>query len=252
MPILACIAGIALILVVLWDAFETIVLPRRVTRRVRLTRLIYRFTWAPWRALARRMRKTPRREGFLSVFGPLVLFALLGIWAILLVLGFALIQWGLGSKMTVPYGHPGFGTDLYMSGTTFITLGLGDVAPRTSEARALTVIEAGTGFGFLALMLSYLPVLFTAFSRREVNISLLDARAGSPRSAWSCCDGQARATRPRRWTPSCSIGNAGAGSCWKVTFPIRALPTSAPSTTTDPGCGADRDHGLLLIDSRRR
>ena len=182
MPALACVAGIILILVVLWDAFETIILPRRVTRRVRLTRLVYRYIWLPWRAVAHRMRRTPRREGFLSLFGPLVLFALLITWAVLLVVGFALIQWGLGSRLSVPYGRPGFGTDLYMSGTTFITLGLGDVVPRTGEARGLTVIEAGTGFGFLALMLSYLPVLFGAFSRREVNISLLDARAGSPPS----------------------------------------------------------------------
>jgi hypothetical protein len=116
------------------------------------------------------------------VYGPLVLIILLVTWAVLLIVGFALIQWGLGSPLSEPYGRPGFGTDIYMSGTTFITLGLGDVAPRTSVARALTVIEAGIGFGFLALMLSYLPVLFTAFSRREVNISLLDARAGSPPS----------------------------------------------------------------------
>ena len=44
-------AGAALILLVLWEAFETIVLPRRVTRRVRLTRLFYRATWRPWVAL---------------------------------------------------------------------------------------------------------------------------------------------------------------------------------------------------------
>jgi hypothetical protein len=70
-----------------------------------------------------------------------------------------------------------------MSGTTFFTLGLGDVVPRTGAARALTVIEAGTGFAFLALVISYLPVLYQAVSRREASISLLDARAGSPPSA---------------------------------------------------------------------
>jgi hypothetical protein len=182
MSIVACVAGVVLILIVLWDAFETIILPRRVTRRIRLTKIVYRGIWRPWRAVARRMRQTRQREGFLSVFGPLVLLGLLATWAGLLILGFALVQWGLGSPLSVPYGHVDFGTDLYMSGTTFITLGLGDVAPHTAVSRALTVIEAGTGFGFLALMVSYLPVLFGAFSRREVNISLLDARAGSPPS----------------------------------------------------------------------
>ncbi|MGI8552669.1 MAG: potassium channel family protein, partial [Dehalococcoidia bacterium] len=68
----------------------------------------------------------------------------------------------------------------YFSGTSFFTLGLGDFAPRTSSARLAGVIEAGTGFGFLALVIGYLPVLYQAFSRRESSISLLDARAGSP------------------------------------------------------------------------
>ena len=79
--------------------------------------------------------------------------------------------------------RPDFATDLYMSGTTFFTLGLGDVSPGTPVARLVTVVEAGTGFGFLAIVISYLPVLYGAFSQREVNISLLDARAGSPPSA---------------------------------------------------------------------
>src|SRR5262249_35490875 len=50
-------------------------------------------------------------------------------------------------------------------------------------ARVLVVTESGLGFGFLALVISYLPVIYQAFSRREVNIVLLDARAGSPPTA---------------------------------------------------------------------
>src|SRR5256885_11103790 len=80
-------------------------------------------------------------------------------------------------------GAPGFWSDVYMSGTTFFTLGLGDVVPRTALAKTLTVIEAGTGFAFLAAVIGYFPVIYQAFSRREVAISLLDARAGSPPSA---------------------------------------------------------------------
>src|SRR5260370_18004522 len=76
----------------------------------------------------------------------------------------------------------GLGMDFYLSGTTFFTLGLGDVVPRGTFARVLTVVEAGLGFGFLAIVIGYFPVLYQAFSRRETNISLLDARAGSPPS----------------------------------------------------------------------
>jgi hypothetical protein len=181
--ILAGLGALLLIFTVLRDAFEVIILPRRVTRRYRLTAWIYRITWTPWSAIAQRIRDTARRESFLGFYGPFGLLLLLFVWAIGLIFGFALLQWASGSALTAPEGSPNFGTDLYMSGTTFFTLGLGDVVPHVGLARAITVIEAGTGFGILALVIGYLPVLYQAFSRREVNISLLDARAGSPPSA---------------------------------------------------------------------
>jgi hypothetical protein len=179
---LAGLAGLSLVALVLWEAFETVILPRRVTRRWRLTRFFYRFTWVPWSAVGRRLRSSKRREAFLSSYGPLSLLLLLGFWAAGLVLGFALLHWSFGSALEVPGRAANFRTDLYMSGTTFFTLGLGDVTPRSPLARLVTVTEAGVGFGFLAIIISYLPVIFGAFSRREVNISLLDAHAGSPPS----------------------------------------------------------------------
>ena len=75
-----------------------------------------------------------------------------------------------------------FGTYLYFSGTTFFTLGFGDLTATNGAGRALSVAEAGMGFVFLAAIVSYLPVLYQAFSRREIAITLLDARAGSPPS----------------------------------------------------------------------
>jgi hypothetical protein len=175
--------GLALIVIVLWDVFETIVLPRRVTRRFRLTRFFYRALWAPWSRIAGRLRKSKRREIFLSVFGPLSLLGLLVLWAVALVIGFASLHWAFGSHISLVNGHAGFFSDLYYSGTTFFTLGLGDISPIGPAARALTVIEASLGFGLLALVIGYFPVLYQAFSRREVNISMLDARAGTPPTA---------------------------------------------------------------------
>ncbi len=182
---LAAAAGIAIVVAVLWEAFETVVLPRRVTRHFRFTRLFYRATWKPWSVLLGQVQSVKRRESYLSYYGPLSLLGLLVAWALLLVIGFALLHWAAGSSMYVSTpGLPGgFWTDLYMSGTTFFTLGLGDVTPRSPLARFVTVVESGMGFGFLALVIGYLPTIFQAFSRREVNITLLDARAGSPPSA---------------------------------------------------------------------
>ena len=179
LTVLATAAGALLLIGVLWDAFETMVLARRVSRGVRVTTLFYRATWAPWAALSRRTPAGRRRESFLTIYGPLSLVFLIGLWAVALVFAFALLQWGLGDGLKGSAGH-GFWTTLYMSGTTLFTLGLGDVTPQTTAARFFTVVETGTGFAFLALVISYLPVLSQAFSRREVSISLLDARAGSP------------------------------------------------------------------------
>ena len=132
---------------------------------------------------ARKMRTGNRRELYLSYFGPFSLILLVFVWATVLIVGFALVQWGIGSQISAPERIPDFSTDLYLSGTTFITLGLGDVIPHEGLPRFLTVLEAGLGFAFLALIIGYVPVIYQAFSRREVNISLLDARAGSPPTA---------------------------------------------------------------------
>ncbi|HEV8571559.1 MAG TPA: potassium channel family protein [Actinomycetota bacterium] len=182
MGAIAVVAGAFLIILILWEAFEAIVLPRRVSRRLRLTRIFYRAMWRGWSAIGRRRRPGSRRENYLSIFAPLSFLLLLVMWAGGVILGFALIQLGLGTPLA-PEGQFGFGTYLYLSGTTFVTLGLGDVVPVSATGRALTAVEGGAGFAFLALVIAYLPVMYQAFSRREVRISMLDQWAGSPPSA---------------------------------------------------------------------
>src|SRR5213594_461064 len=181
--ILAAIGSIALILIVLWDAFEVIILPRRVRRKFRLTQFFYRGTWQPWSAAAKRISSNDRRELFLSFYGPVSLLFLLSMWAAGLVLGFAFLHRALAIPMKMQEGSTSFLIYLYFSGSTFFTLGLGDVVAGTWTGKILTVLEAGMGLGFLAIVIGYLPVLYQAFSRRELNISLLDARAGSPSTA---------------------------------------------------------------------
>jgi len=178
--ILFAVAGVLIIAGILWEAFETVVLPRRVARRFRFTVLVYRGLWHPWKFVARRMKGTRLRETFLSFFGPLSLLILFAVWAAAIIFGFALLFY---SRSTSDSTHPTFETCLYLSGTTMFTLGIGDVLPHTWAERFMVVAESGLGFGFLALILSYLPVIYQAFSRREVNIVLLDARAGSPPTA---------------------------------------------------------------------
>jgi hypothetical protein len=175
--------GVVLLAIVLWDAYETILLPRRLPGDIRLSRFVLRSLWLLWRGLGRRIRGAKERELFLSYYAQLSLIVLLGVWAAGLILGFASLQWAIGSHLEGPKGLAGFGADLYMSGTTFFTLGLGDVIPMSSAARFLTVVEAGIGFGFLAMVISYVPVLYQQFARREARITMLDEWAGSPPAA---------------------------------------------------------------------
>lgn len=174
------IVGAVLVISILLDVFETIVLPRRVTRRLRATPYFYRYTWRPYSWVARRIKSSKRREGFLGIYGPASLLLLLAVWAAAVVVGFALLQYSAGSALQTASGPPSFRTDLYYSATTMFTLGLGDISPTSTSARFLTVVEAGLGFGLLALVIGYFPVLYQSFSRREINVSLLDGRAGTP------------------------------------------------------------------------
>jgi hypothetical protein len=183
MHIACTIAGILTILAILLDAFETVVLPRRVQRSFRLTSWFYRRTWIPYRRMASRIPSRARRENFLSYFGPLSLIFLLILWASGLIFGFALLQYGVGEHFRLSGESLTFGLLIYHSGETFFTLGYGDIIPDSGLARVLAVIESGLGFGFLGVVIGYLPTIYSSFSRREIEISLLDARAGSPPSA---------------------------------------------------------------------
>jgi hypothetical protein len=180
---IVAVLGFLMAAMMLWDAFEVIVLPRRVSRRFRFARFFYRSTWQLRSVIAELITGDKRRESYLSIFGPLSLLLLVSVWATGIIAGFAMLQWGLQDRLNVQQSAASFLTYLYMSGTTFFTLGLGDVLPWGRVGRMLVVVEAGLGFAFLGGVISYLPMIYQTFSRREVSISLLDARAGSPPSA---------------------------------------------------------------------
>src|ERR1041385_4561647 len=118
MEILAAAAGLFVLVVVLIDAFETVILPRRVSGRFRLTRIFYKLVWTPWAAIARRIRNKKRRESFLSVFGPLSLLVLLLVWAVGLIVSFALLRWAV----TDDFPKASLTTQIYISGISFVTL----------------------------------------------------------------------------------------------------------------------------------
>jgi hypothetical protein len=183
MHLLTLIAGLAFLGEVLGDAFQTIILPRRASNRLRISRVFLGATWRPWRTLAGRMADGKQRENFLSYFGPLTLLLLIVIWAAGLILGFGLIFHAMGSPFADSHAFGLWKTDFYVSATTLFTLGLGDVIPVNVTGRLLISLESGMGLAFVAGVIAYLPVLYGGFSRRETSIILLDSRAGSPPAA---------------------------------------------------------------------
>lgn len=184
MNVVCGLAGFVLLVVILLDAFEALVHPRRLTGKFRPTRVFYRSFWRPWSAIGRHIGKKRRRESFLGAFGPLSLLVLFALWACGLLFAFALLQWANHTPLHLEQDtHANFFTYLYMSGVTIFTVGFGDVLATSTFGRALSVAEAGLGLGFFAMVVGYLPILYQAFSRREVAISLMDARAGSPPTA---------------------------------------------------------------------
>ena len=172
--------ALILLTVVLQDAFEVMLLPRRVHRRSRLRRFYFRGIWAVWAGLARRVPAGDRRERFLSVFGAFSMVVLFALWAASLIVCLGTLEWGFQGHLKA---HSSLSTQIYMSGVTFFTLGYGDIVPFSGPARAIAVVEAGTGIGFIAVVIGYLPVLYQLFSRREAHVIQLDARAGSPPTA---------------------------------------------------------------------
>ncbi len=179
---LAAVGGAGLVAATLVDAFEVMLLPRRVHRRLRFVRAYFRTTWRAW-TLASTATSEGTRGTFLSLYGPLSMLGLFTVWTASLVAGFALLHWAAAGGGRGAADAPSLLGQLYFSGVTFFTLGYGDVVAHSRAGRALSVAEAGLGFGLIAVVIGYLPVLYQLFSRREAYVIRLDARAGSPPTA---------------------------------------------------------------------
>jgi hypothetical protein len=180
MNVLVGIAGALLIVLMLAEFFVAFLLPRRVKRDPRIARWILVMGWRGWRGVARRLPPAAA-DTMLGFYGPLALVSELALWTLGLVIGFAALQWSNGSHL-VPGGSVGFGGDLFFSGGGFLSAST-NLDPADSAAKVLFLLEAACGFGVLFIAIGYLPALFQAFSRREVAVSQLDPRAGSPPTA---------------------------------------------------------------------
>ena len=171
-------AGSLITVITLFDVFQSIVFPRPSVGRVQLSVNLVRFGWRGWRAIAQRPKKLQTREAALAAFAPVSVVGLLVLWALLIITGYALIFSGLHDGLSPQ--PDSFGTTMFFSAGRLLAFPVGGVEATGVATRILTSIEAATGFGLFALVISLLFSLFGSFQRRETAVVALDALAGAP------------------------------------------------------------------------
>jgi hypothetical protein len=169
--LLLLLAGAGLVAATAIDAVSTLVTTQRRSSGLWPTYIFYRRSWRLWRALGRRIGSERGRERLLAVYGPLSLLGLLVIWVLLLLAGWGLVWWVLQDRLS---GVDSYLDALYFAGVGFFTVGFGDVVPVADLARLLALAQAFMGLVSIALVIGYLPTLFGAYSRREVQLLTLD------------------------------------------------------------------------------
>ncbi len=172
-------AGLLLIALVLWDIFQTVVLPRPTPSRIRVARTLIRITWPLWRSRAIRRVTSVDQERILGSYAPGLVLLLLFAWIALMILGFGLVMYALRDQLSPV---PDFGTTLYFAGESVLTIGFGDISAVGGLARVAAVVGGGLGLGVLALGITYLFSLYASFQRREILVVRLEPRAGAPPS----------------------------------------------------------------------
>jgi hypothetical protein len=173
-------AGIFVVVGVLFDVFQSIVTPRPVAGRVRVSRYLIRSLWYCTRWVSFRINSVGRREALLGSFGPFSVLAELFTWVVLLLLGYGLVIDSMRDQIRPE--PPGFGDSLYFAATSMLTIGFGDYVATNAAARLVSILAGATGLGMFALVITFLYSLTQAFQRREIAVVTLEAGAGAPPS----------------------------------------------------------------------
>jgi hypothetical protein len=180
MEVIAFSLGILLVVAVVWDLFETIVVPRPTPGLFRIGRYVVRGSWRIVRAAGRR-RDGRTHDTLLGLFGPAATFALLVVWLTTLIVGYGLILFALRDQLLpVPSD---LGTTTYFAASSVLTLGFGDIVALGPAARVVVIVAAASGLGVVALVVTFLFSLYGSYQRREVQVVTLQAAAGAPPSA---------------------------------------------------------------------
>ena len=163
--------GLIIVLGTWGSLLKTLVVPRGFTSRLSVF-VGRRLTLKTFLFVANRFENYEMKDRILAISAPVSLLTLLGAWLLLFFVGFALMLW--------PFVPGPFSSALRESGSSMLTLGYAGTAE--TGADTIHFIAAATGLVVVALQIAYLPTLYGAFNRREMLVTMLQSRAGSP--AW--------------------------------------------------------------------
>jgi hypothetical protein len=148
------IAGIAIVALIFYDLFQSVVLPRPSVGKLRLSTFVIRPLWAVGRWLGNRTRRVGRCEDWLGTFGPIALIVLLAFWGLSIILGYGLVLDAVADQIGPPPAN--FETSLYFSAGTLLPLSYGGIVP-VGVASTLAVLgESATAVALIALVISLL------------------------------------------------------------------------------------------------
>jgi hypothetical protein len=184
------IAGVAIVALIFYDLFQSVVLPRPSVGKLRLSTFIIRPLWVLWRWIGRRTSSLPRRENWLGTFGPIALIVLLAFWGLSIIFGYSLVIDAVADQIHPPPAD--FATSLYFSAGTLLPLSYGDIIPVGPVATLAVLAESATGVALIALVISLLFSLYGSFQQREELVVTLDALAGAPPSGLQILETTAR------------------------------------------------------------
>ena len=221
--VLAFLSGSAVVLLTVASAIKTVVVPR--AEPVWLSRAVFVSLRKPFDMRVRRAASWEAADRIMSRFAPFALLTLPLVWLAIVLAGFMPIYWALGV---------GWPRDAFEeSGSSLLTLGF--ASDRHGPVIAATFVQATLGLGLIALLISFLPTMYQLFSRREVLVSQLDVRAGTPPTPVALSGGPSGSAGSRSWTASGSTGNAGSPRSRSRTRPIWRSRSSAVRTTDARG-----------------
>src|SRR5258708_24300571 len=172
--------GVALVAYTLFSAIQTFVLPRGVQDF--LTRVVFISSNAVFRMFTNRTTTYEERDAIMALFAPVTLLIMPAVWLALVLTGYMGMFWALSAHtVEVSFTRSAVQTAFNVSGSSLLTLGFATQDGLISSA--LSFSEATIGLILVALLIAYLPTMYSAFARRETAVTLLEVRAGSPPSA---------------------------------------------------------------------